>query len=243
MALAGIGRAMLTMLILASSPALASDDPLPPGPGGGESVEFEDDILDGTGSGGGPAMIWFSQDLGALNTLLAGEDLAEIPQMDLYWGGAGWGSIGASDGFFVGLGGGGFGGSQERRRGDRLSKWTHAAGYFAVKGIYPVSRRLFLEGGLQMGGGVSRLWVEKEKADSGIIEIHLRGERPFLLLKPHVGLDLRLARWLGFLFEGGYCLTGGDWKLEGDEALIAALGGSLPDGRGPYASVLLRFGI
>ena len=67
------------------------------------------------------------------------------------------------------------------------------------------------------------------------------GDRVFLLARPHAGIDLRLARWVGILVEGGYELTSGDWTLKGERDLIDGL--DFGDGNGPFAAVTLRFGI
>jgi hypothetical protein len=206
--------------------------------------DYRDELLDGTGSGGGPSMVWYRQDVDELNAVLGDWDpeLVGLPEKSLYWGGAGWGSIGTGRRLFVALGGGGLGGSQEKRREESASRWSHAAGYLAVKGVYPLHLRLFLEGGLQLGGGSTSFRVER-RAESGVVEIHLRGDRDFLMIRPQLGLDLRLARWIGFLFEGGYQLTSGDWQLEGNEALIRAVEEAMPDGDAFYLSFMIRFGI
>lgn len=202
--------------------------------------EFKDDFLDGTGTGGGPCMVWRELDLDDANRALADAGLIALPEKTLNWGGAGWFSMHTGDRLFVALGGGGYGGAGESERGDDFSRFTRGAGYFDVKGVLPLHKRLFLEAGLALGGGRSELTVERT-ADSGIVEVHLRGEQLFLLMRPHYGLDLRLARWVGLLVEGGYELTSGDWTLEGESALLEAI--DLDEGSGPYFAVTVRFGI
>ncbi len=202
--------------------------------------EFQDEYISGTGSGGGPAMVWYEQDLSVPNAVLRGAGLRELPEKSLYWGGAAWGAIATADRFFVAIGGGGYGGTDRSELGDDVSEWSHAAGYGAIKGIYALHRRIFLEGGVQLGGGSSSLYVEDRAAD-GLVQVHVRGDRNFLLLRPHLGLDLRLGRWVGILVEGGYTLTSGEWQLEGVNDLISRL--DFDEGNEPYFSVLVRFGI
>lgn len=212
-----------------------------------EEEEFKDDYLDGTGTGGGPAMIWRELDLDAANRALAAHaaGLIGLPEKTLNWGGAGWFSMHSGDRLFVAIGGGGYGGTGESRRGEDFSRLARGAGYLDVKGVLPLHRRLFLEGGLALGGGASELTVERRIADgsedAGIVQVWLRGEQRFLLLRPHLGIDLRLARWVGLLAEGGYELASGDWSLEGQAALVSEI--ELEAGSGPYWAVTLRFGI
>jgi hypothetical protein len=205
--------------------------------------EFKEDFMDGTGSGGGPAIVWFPTDLDGVNAVLEGAGHLAIPEPSLYWGGAGWMGIHTGGNVYVALGGGGFGGGTEKERGDRFSRWRLAAGYLAVKGIIPLHRRLFVEGGVQLGGGASHVWVEDVDDGSGIIRVRLRGDRGFVLLRPQLGLDLRLARWVGLLLEGGYTLTSGDWTLEGEHTLVNDPDLDFGDGNGPYLSITVRFGI
>jgi len=210
-----------------------------------EEEEFKDDYLDGTGTGGGPAMVWRELDLDAVNQVLAHRGLITLPEKTLNWGGAGWFSMHTGDRLFVALGGGGYGGAGESQRGDEFSRLSRGAGYFDVKGVLPLHRRLFLEGGLALGGGASEVTVERTITDgsdeAGIIQVHLRGKQLFLLLRPHVGLDLRLARWVGILAEGGYELASGDWTLEGEATLVDEL--EFEAGSGPYFALTVRFGI
>lgn len=203
--------------------------------------EFKDDYLDGTGTGGGPAMVWRELDLDAANAELVDAGLIALPEKSLNWGGAGWFSMHTGDKLFIALGGGGYGGAGESRRGEDFSRISRGAGYFAVKAVLPLHKRLFLEGGAALGGGASTVTVERTETDTGIIQVYLRGEQRFLLLRPHLGLDLRLARWAGILVEGGYELASGDWSLEGDASLVRDL--ELDEGSGPYVAVLIRFGI
>jgi hypothetical protein len=203
--------------------------------------EVEDEFISGTGSGAGPAMIRYEQDLDDVNRELGLAGLQTLPEKTLYWGGAAWVGIATGERFFVAIGGGGYGGSDRAATGGDVAEWSHGAGYLAIKGIYPLHRRLFLEGGVQLGGGSSSFYVEDRDAPSGLIRVHARGDRDFLLLRPQLGLDFRLARWVGVLVEGGYTLTSGDWSLEGDDALIGRL--DFGDGNAPYFSVMVRFGI
>jgi len=101
-------------------------------------------------------------------------------------------------------------------------------------------RRLFLERGVALGGGASAAVVEQTDSQ-GVINVQLRGERRFLLLRPHLGLDLRLARWAGILVEGGNEFTSGDWSLMGEQALLDTL--EFEDDSGSFVSVTIRFGI
>ena len=208
-----------------------------------EEEEFKDDYLDGTGTGGGPSMVWRELDLEAANRVLAEHPagLIALPEKTLSWGGAGWFSMHSGDKLFVALGGGGYGGAAESRRGDDFSRFSRGAGYFDVKGVLPLHKRIFVEGGLALGGGASEVTVERTATDTGIVQVYLRGEQLFLLLRPHFGLDLRLARWVGILAEGGYELASGDWTLEGEAALVDAI--ELDEGSGPYFAVTIRFGI
>ena len=206
-----------------------------------QEEEYHDDLLDGTGTGGGPSMQWFKRDLDEVNAALEAAGLLALPEKSLYWGGQGWYSVHSGDRLFVALGGGGYGGGGESERGDDLSRFTRGAGWFGVKGILPLHRRVFVEGGLSLGAGSSSVLVERTDAGTGIINVHLRGDRVFLLARPHAGIDLRLARWVGILVEGGYELTSGDWTLKGERDLIDGL--DFGDGNGPFAAVTLRFGI
>jgi hypothetical protein len=206
-----------------------------------EEEEFKDDYLDGTGTGGGPAMVWRELDLDAANRKLVDAGLIALPEKSLNWGGAGWYSMHTGDKLFIALGGGGYGGAGESQRGEDFSRISRGAGYFAVKGVLPLHKRLFLEAGLALGGGASKVTVERTETGSGIIQVYLRGERRFLLLRPHLGLDLRLARWAGILVEGGYEFTSGDWSLEGERELTDTL--DFGDDAGRFIAVTIRFGI
>jgi len=236
----GALAAMLALLLLAL-PAMAGEET------GGDSFWedeegfFDDDeFFEACGSGGGPSITWMQFDFDAANEALEGEDLLAIPDQTLYWGGAGWGGIRTGDRLFVGIGGGGFSGSDEARQGDMLTRWEHGAGYFALKGIYAMNTRLFVEGGVALGGGTSHIWAEDQE-DNGDITVKVRGDRTFVLLRPHVGLDIRLARWVGILVEGGYLLTSGEWHLDGNTDLISDL--DMGEQSVPYGSVMIRFGI
>jgi len=234
--------ALLALLPLAGGPALAAEET------GAAKEDFwsdeaffeDDDLFEATGSGGGPSLTWFDMDFESVNAVLENEGLLAVPENDLYWGGAGWGGIRTGERAFVALGGGGFSGGSEAREGGTRTKWSHNGGYFALKGIYAPFQRLFLEGGLEIGGGSSHIWAETQEADGDIL-VKLRGDRNFVLLRPHAGLDIRLARWVGVLLEGGYSMTSGSWNLDGNEALIGDL--DLDKNDGPYASVMVRFGI
>ncbi len=206
-----------------------------------EEGEFQNEFMNGTGTGGGPSMTRYPVDLSDVNAVLEDAGLLALPEQDLYWGGAGWWGISTGDGIFVAIGGGGYGGSEEVKNNMQLARWSHGAGYIAMKGIYPLHRRLFVEAGVQLGAGVSSVWVEDSDADSGLIHVHLRGDRTFLLLRPQIGVDLRLARWAGILVEGGYALTSGEWQLEGESALLDEI--EFSDESQPYFTVMLRFGI
>ena len=201
----------------------------------------EERALHGVGSGGGPFMMWYEQDLSVVNDALAAAGLLTVPEQDLYWGGAGWGGIASSGALSVAVGGGGFGGGAESLRSDDYSNWSLGGGYFAVKGIYPLHRSLFLEGGVQLGGGMSTMVVERTDSATGIVEVHLRGERPFAMFRGNLGVDIRLADWVGILVEGGYSYTSGSWKLVGDSDLVGGL--DIENDASPYASVMVRFGI
>jgi hypothetical protein len=83
--------------------------------------------------------------------------------------------------------------------------------------------------------------MEREEGSTGIVNVHLRGNRTFVMLRGGMGLDFRLARWIGILVEGGYSMTSGDWNLEGEQALIDRL--EFDDQDGAYASVMIRFGL
>lgn len=232
----------LTLAALLAAPALA-DEPTQQDfdEFWKEEGEFRDDLLDGTGTGGGPMMVWFESDFDKVNAELEDAGLLAVPVDDLYWGGAAWFGINSGDKLYVALGGGGYGGGSEARRSDDFSRFGHGAGYFAAKGILPLHKRLFLEGGVQLGAGHSELLVERTDTDTGIVNVHLRGDRNFLLARASLGVDLRLARWIGILFAGGYALTSGDWSLEGERDLIDRL--DFEDDSGPFASVMVRFGI
>ncbi len=232
----GAGLALVTVLLMLGATVSAQE----PEDDFWEDTEFEDQYISGTGSGGGPLMIGYKQDLDGVNAQLEGAGLLPIPEKTLYWGGAAWGGIATGEKFFVAIGGGGYGGDDRAEQGARVSEWSHGAGYFAIKGIYALDRRLFVEGGIQLGGGSSHVVVE-DQAANGVIEVHVRGDRNFLLLRPHVGFDLRLARWVGILFEAGYSLTSGDWRLEGESDLISQL--DFDDGNAPYFGVMVRIGI
>jgi len=243
---------MLTVLLLlplalfASVPAWAETDVILDDDPFWEDEEFADEFIGSAGSGGGPSLTWFTQDLDALNGVLRDEGLKAVPEKELYWGGAGWAGVYSGNDLYVAIGGGGFGGSQDARSGDLYSRWSLGAGYFAVKAIYPVLRRVYAEGGVQLGGGHSDIWVEDVAdgdPDQGLVLVHLRADRNFVLLRPHLGVDLRLSDWIGLLVEGGYTFTSGDWELEGREVLLQQLEGKMPDGDGPYVSVMVRFGI
>ncbi len=200
----------------------------------------DDDLFEATGSGGGPSLTWFDMDFDAVNEVLSAEGLEELPENNLYWGGAGWGGMRTGERTFVAIGGGGFGGGSESRSGGDRTKWSLSGGYFALKGIYAPHPRFFFEGGLQIGGGTSHIWAETQE-DDGDIVVKVRGNRNFVLLRPHAGLDIRLARWVGILVEGGYSLSSGSWNLDGNDDLIQEL--DLDKNDGPYASVMVRFGI
>ncbi len=200
----------------------------------------DDDLFEVTGSGGGPSITWFDMGFSSINEILDAEGLMEVPENTLYWGGAGWGGMRTGERTFVAIGGGGFSGSAESKAGGDRTKWSHAGGYFSIKGIFAPHPRIFLEGGLQIGGGGSHIWVETQEADGDII-VKVRGNRNFVLLRPHAGLDIRLARWVGILVEGGYSLSSGSWNLDGNDVLIQEL--DLDKNDGPYASVMVRFGI
>ncbi|MBN2170379.1 MAG: hypothetical protein JW819_03540 [Candidatus Krumholzibacteriota bacterium] len=238
---------LLPLVLLAAAPALAETDVILDDDPFWKDEEFADEFMGSAGSGGGPSMTWFTQDLDGLNGVLRDEGLKPVPEKELYWGGAGWAGVYTGDDLYVAIGGGGFGGSQEARSGDLRSRWTLGAGYFAVKAIYPVLRRVYAEGGVQLGGGHSSIWIEDVlqggDPDAGLVLVHLRADRDFVLLRPHLGVDLRLSNWVGLLFEGGYTFTSGDWEMEGRKALIRRIEGKMPDGDGPYASVMVRFGI
>jgi hypothetical protein len=229
---------LLIILMLMALPAAAlSDDPF------WDEDETAEEVVPGTGTGGGPYMLWLSHDFDGVNAILENDlqGLAGIPDLDLYWGGAGWFSISAGKKMHVALGGGGFGGSSEVSEGDRRSKWSLSGGYFSVRGIYPAHRNIYLNAGVDLGGGSSELWVERTDAATGLIEVHLRGERNFLLVRPTAGVEIRLARWIGILLEGGYNITSGDWSLEGRQNLIEGL--DFGSGDDFFASVMVRFGI
>jgi hypothetical protein len=233
--------ALLIAAPAAAQPPAANDDLSKDFDKFWEEEEFKDDYLDGTGTGGGPAMVWREQDLDAANRALVDAGLITLPEKTLSWGGAGWFSMHTGDKLFIALGGGGYGGAGESQRGEDFSRFSRGAGYLSVKGVLPLHKRLFLEAGIALGGGISEVTVERTETGTGIIQVYLRGEQRFLLLRPHLGLDLRLARWAGVLVEGGYELTSGDWTLEGDAGLVREL--ELGDGSGPYLAVTLRFGI
>jgi len=202
----------------------------------------DDDLFEATGSGGGPSLTWFDVDFSSVNRVLEGLDdpLPAIPDVKLYWGGAGWGGMRTGARSFVAIGGGGFGGGSEAQVGGKRTQWSHSAGYFALKGIYALHPRLFAEAGLQIGGGNSHIWAETREADGDVL-VKVRGARNFVLLRPELGLDIRLARWVGVLVEGGYSLSSGSWSLDGNTDLLAQLDMGKNDGL--YATVLLRFGI
>jgi hypothetical protein len=201
----------------------------------------DDDLFEATGSGGGPSLTWFDMDFSTINEILEGEAaLLGVPENNLYWGGSGWGGMRTGERTFVAIGGGGFGGGSEALAGGKRTKWSHTGGYFSLKGIFAAHSRIFLEGGLQIGGGNSHIWAETQE-DDGDIVVKIRGDRNFVLLRPHAGVDIRLARWVGILVEGGYSLSSGSWNLDGNEDLIDEL--DLDNNDGPYASVMVRFGI
>jgi len=197
--------------------------------------------VSGVGSGGGPLMMWYEQDLSVVNDALAAAGLLAVPEQDLYWGGAGWGGVTTTGPLSVAIGGGGFGGAAESQRSNDYSSWTLGGGYFAAKGIYPLHRMLYIEGGVQLGGGMSSMVVERTNSDTGIVEVHLRGDRPFAMARGSLGVDIRLADWAGILVEGGYSYTSGSWKLVGDSDLVGGL--EIENDASPYASVMVRFGI
>ncbi len=206
---------------------------------------WEDDseskaLRDGTGTGGGPLMEWMPRQFDGVNEELEAVGLLALPDQELYWGGAAWFGLDSGGPLYVALGGGGFGGGGDAARGDGYSRLTYGAGYFSVKGIYPMHRHLFIESNVQLGGGAASVLVE-ETADSGIVNVHLRGDRAFVMLRGGLGLDFRLARWIGILVSGGYSLTSGGWNLEGEQALIDRL--EFEDQDGAYASVMIRFGL
>lgn len=237
---------LLLPLALLAAPALAETDVILDDDPFWEDEEFEDEFTAAAGSGGGPSMTWFTQDLDDLNGVLRAAGLKPVPEKELYWGGAGWAGVLTANDLFVAVGGGGFGGSQDARSGDLYSRWSLGVGYFAVKAVYPVLRRVYVEGGVQLGGGHGGIWVEDvadAEPDQGLVLVHLRADRNFVMLRPHLGLDLRLSDWIGLLCEGGYTFTSGDWELEGREALLREIEGKMPDGDGPYVSVTVRFGI
>lgn len=205
-----------------------------------EEEPFQNELPERPGTGGGPLMVWIERDLDAVNRELAAFDLLAVPEGDLYWGGAAWFSIDSGEMLFVALGGGGYGGGSESQRSTDFSRYSNGAGYFAVKGILPVHNRLYLEGGIQLGGGSSALLVEHTE-DDGVVSVHLRGDRNYLMARASLGLEFRLARWIGILAEGGYAVTRGDWELEGERALIDRL--DFEDEAGAFASLMVRFGI
>lgn len=211
----------------------------------GRAVEVQEEVTDflsGTGSGGGASITWFPMDFSSANQRLDDAGLLAIPAANLYWGGGGWGTIQTGERSFIALGGGGFGGGSEGRQGKTLTRWALGAGYFSIKGIYALNKRIFCEAGLQLGGGSATILTEEaDPEQAGAILTRLRGERTFALLRPQVGLDLRLARWAGILVEGGYSISSGGWALEGADDLVGEI--DLGKGDGPYVSFTVRFGI
>lgn len=232
--------ALLSLLVLGLPAASVAE------PGTEDFDEFwEDDseskaLRDGTGTGGGPLMLWMPRQFDDVNEDLEAVGLLALPDQELYWGGAAWFGLDSGGPLYVALGGGGFAGGGDAARGDDYSRLGYGAGYFSVKGIYPMHRHLFIESGVQLGGGSASILVE-ETSDSGIVNVHLRGDRHFVLLRGSLGLDIRLARWIGILVEGGYSLSSGDWSLVGEQSLIDRL--EFEDQDGAYASVMVRFGL
>jgi len=233
--------AALALIALIGAPAWALEETEADDDFWSDEEFFEDDdLFEATGSGGGPSLTWFDMDFASVNEVLDEAGLLSLPEDNLYWGGAGWGGIRTGSRTFVAIGGGGFGGSTEAREGGKRTKWSHNGGYFALKGIYAPFSRLFLEGGIQIGGGSSHIWAETRE-ESGDITVKVRGDRNFVLLRPHAGMDIRLARWVGILVEGGYSISSGSWNLDGNADLIEEM--DLGKNDGPYASVIVRFGI
>ena len=228
------GFRIALLLLLLSLPLLADKQ----GEWNDEEEFFSSDLMEATGSGGGPSMTLYSQDFTALNELLLEEGLVEVPSLELYWGGAGWGAVQTGERFFLALGGGGYGGASESSVGSRLSRWEHEAGYFSIKGVRALRNRFYVEAGVQLGGGQSKIWAE-ETGDNEDVIVRLRGTRSFAMIRPHLGFDWRLAQWVGILVEAGYLFTAGDWSLEGSLADPALLG----NGNGFSSSLMVRFGI
>ncbi|MCP4546954.1 MAG: hypothetical protein GY835_10865 [bacterium] len=228
---------LVVLMLMLALPACADleDDPF------WDESDFEEDLMTGTGTGGGPMMVWIPHDFKDVNSTLKIAGLLPIPDQDLYWGGAGWLGLSSSARTFVGLGGGGYGGSTESQQGFNYTRWSHGAGYFSTKGIFVLHRRLYLEAGVDLGGGRSEILVEETDGSTGTINVRVRGHKNFIMLRPVVGVDVRLAHWVGILVRGGYHFTSGDWVLEGDTAIVEAL--DFADDNAPFISVMVRFGI
>jgi len=231
----------LSILTLLAAPALA-DEPASQGFDDfwDEEPEQTEVLPSRLGTGAGPMMVYLEQSLSSVNVELENAGLLALPEQQLYWGGAGWFSIPSGGPLHVALGGGAYGGGGNATRGDDYSHRGLSAGFFAAKGIFPAHRHLYIEGGVQLGGGVGSVVVERTGAD-GVVNVHLRGSRGFAMMRGVLGLDIRLARWIGILVEGGYGLTVGEWNLEGEADLLDGL--EFEDGGSAHFSVMVRFGI
>ncbi len=206
-----------------------------------EEQEPAMDLPERLGSGAGPMMVWVETKLDAVNAELERVGLLALPEQELYWGGGAWFSIPSGGPLTVALGGAGYGGGGEAERGANYASWSMSAGYFSVKGIYPAHRHLYIEGGVQLGGGSSSIVVESSDPGDGTVNVHLRGDRYFLLMRGAIGLDIRLARWIGILVEGGYGVSSGDWNLDVQDDRLGEL--EFQDSGKAQFMVMVRFGI
>lgn len=231
-----------TLLMLLAAPGLAQNAPAQDFDDFWEEEPEQAEALpERLGTGAGPMMVYLEQSLGSVNDRLESAGLLALPEQQLYWGGAAWFSIPSGGPLHVALGGGAYGGGSSAERGADYAHRSVSAGFFSAKGILPVHRHLYLEGGVHLGGGASSVVVERTDVGSGIVNVHLRGSRGFAMLRGVLGLDIRLARWIGILVEGGYGLTVGEWSLVGDEDLLDGM--EFDDSGSAHFSVMVRFGI